>query len=300
LRVKALVTGAGGFVGRHLLAHLAASGVEVVSLGRGDPADSVPGRAFRIADLGDEAAIAAVLRESAPDLIFHLAGTAAAEPLEEAYRVNVLFAARLLAAARRLPVPPRILLAGSAAEYGPMDEAQLPVSEAAACRPVSVYGITKLAQTLHGLAAAPDLPVVVARLFNVIGGDMPGHLALGAFAAQIRAMPATGGVLRTGPLARERDFVEAAPTVALLLDLLRDARAAGQVVNICSGRPTSLADLTAALVRAAGRPVDIQEAAGRVGNSEMIRHWGSAARLEAWGYRLPPPDADRVAAMLLA
>ncbi|WPB83359.1 NAD-dependent epimerase/dehydratase family protein [Sediminicoccus rosea] len=297
--MRALVTGAGGFLGRHVVARLAEAGISVVTLGRGDPADAVPGRAYRIADLGDEAAVAAVLREAAPDLVFHLAGTAAAEPLEETYRVNVLFAARLLAAARRLPAPPRILLAGSAAEYGPMDEAQLPVSETAACQPVSVYGITKLAQTLHGLAAAPDLPVVVARLFNVIGGGMPGHLALGAFAAQIRAMPATGGVLRTGPLARERDFVEAVPTATLLLDLLRDSRAEGRVVNICSGRPTSLADLTAALVRAAGRPVEVQEAAGRVGNSDMIRHWGSAALLESWGYRLAPPDADRVAAMLL-
>ncbi|WP_431301590.1 NAD-dependent epimerase/dehydratase family protein [Sediminicoccus sp. BL-A-41-H5] len=297
--MKALVTGAGGFVGRHVLAELAARGIEAVTLGRGDPAASLPGRAWRIPDLGDEAAIGTVLREAQPGLIFHLAGTAAAEPLEEAYRVNVLFAARLLAAARRLPAPPRILLAGSAAEYGPMEEAQLPVAEDAACRPVSVYGITKLAQTLHGLAAASDLPVVVARLFNVIGGAMPGHLALGAFAAQIRAMPASGGVLRTGPLARERDFVEAAPAAALLLDLLRDPRAEGRVVNICSGQPTSLADLTAALVRASGRPVEIQEAPGRAGNSDMIRHWGSAALLRSWGYRLAPPDAERVAALLL-
>lgn len=297
--MKALVTGGGGFVGRHMLAALAARGIEAVTLGRGDPAESLPGRALRIPDLADEAAIAAVMSDLAPDLVFHLAGTAAAEPLEEAYRVNVLFAARLLGAARRLPNPPRMLLAGSAAEYGPMEEAQLPVAEDAACRPVSVYGITKLAQTLHGLAAAAELPVVVARLFNVIGGAMPAHLALGAFAAQIRAMPATGGVLRTGPLARERDFVEAEPTAALLLDLLRDARAEGRVVNICSGQPTSLADLTAALVRAAGRPVEIQEAPGRAGNSDMIRHWGSAALLHSWGYRLAPPDADRVAALLL-
>ena len=297
--MRALVTGAGGFLGRHVLAELAARGIEAVTLGRGDPSDSVPGQAHRIPDLGDEAAITAVLAGVAPDLVFHLAGTAAAEPLEEAYRVNVLFAARLLGAVRRLPRPPRILLAGSAAEYGPMDETQLPVREDAACRPVSVYGITKLAQTLHGLAAAAELPVVVARLFNVIGGAMPGHLALGAFAAQIRAMPATGGVLRTGPLARERDFVEAEPTAALLLELLRDPRAEGRVVNICSGQPTSLADLTAALLRAAGRPVEIQEAPGRAGNSDMIRHWGSAALLQSWGYRLAPPDADRVAGMLL-
>jgi nucleoside-diphosphate-sugar epimerase len=297
--VKALVTGAGGFLGSHVVARLSELGFASFSLGRGQPAGVAADRAFALRDPGDAAAIEAALREIQADLVFHLAGTASAESLEDAYRVNVLFGAHLLRAARQLSAPPRILLAGSAAEYGPMAEHALPVAEDAPCRPVSPYGITKLAQTLHGLAAAAEQPVVVARLFNVVGGGMPAHLALGAFAAQIRAMPEEGGTLRTGPLARERDFVEAAPTAAVLVDLLRDSRAAGRVVNICSGRPTSLAALTAALVAAAGHPVQIQEAAGRVGNSDMVRHWGSAALLESLGYHLAPPDAERVARALL-
>lgn len=290
--MTALITGAGGFLGRHVVARLRALSIPVETLGR---SGSIP-----LADPGDGEAIRIAMQRLQPTLVFHLAGTTAVDPLEEAYRVNVLFCAHLLAAARSLPAPPRLLLAGSAAEYGPIPERLLPVTEDAACNPISVYGITKLAQTLHGLAAAAaGLPVVVARLFNVVGGGMPEHLALGSFASQIRAMPAAGGVLRTGPLRRWRDFVEAAPAAAVLVDLARSPAAAGQVVNLCSGVPTSLAVLTQALIEAARRPVQLEEQAGRVGNSEMIRHWGSAARLAALGHHLPPPDPSRIAAALV-
>jgi nucleoside-diphosphate-sugar epimerase len=290
--MTALVTGAGGFLGRHVVAQLQALGIPAVTLGRtGDIVLPYP---------SDASAILAAVAKVSPSLIFHLAGTTATESVEEAYRVNVLFGAHLLTAARKMSSPPRVLLAGSAAEYGPVDEGLLPIVEDTACRPTSVYGITKLAQTLHGIAAAAGgLPVVVARLFNVIGRGMPAHLALGAFAAQIRAMPNAGGVLRTGPLARWRDFVEVEATAAVLVALARDSNATGRVVNVCSGVPTSLASLTEALIASAGCPVALQEEAGRRGNSDMVRHWGSTARLGSLGYRLPSPNPARVAAALL-
>ena len=299
--MTALVTGAGGFLGRHLRAQLATLGIPVVTLGRTVPADVEPRAGFTLADPSDGAAIRAVMEQVRPRLVFHLAGTPAPEPLTEAYRVNTLFGAHLLDAARRLEAPPRVLLAGSAAEYGPVAEEALPVAEDAPCRPVSAYGITKLAQTLHGLAAADaGLPVVIARLFNIVGAGMPAHLALGAFAQQIAAMPAEGGALRSGPLERERDFVEARPSAAVLVALLQDHRAAGRVVNVCSGQPTSLATLTRALVAASGKPVTLREEAMRIGNSDMIRHWGSSTLLQSLGHELAPADPAVVAADLLS
>lgn len=289
--MTALVTGAGGFLGRHVVARLRELAIPVETLGRTG--------SIVLADPGDAAAIHAAMQAVRPSLVFHLAGTTAAEPLELAYRVNVLFGANLLAAARVLPAPPSLLVAGSAAEYGTVSKEALPLAEDAACNPKSVYGITKLAQTMHSLAAAERLPVVVARLFNLVGGGMPTHLALGAFAAQIRALPAAGGVLRTGALDRWRDFLEVGPAAAVLVDLARNPTATGKVINVCSGVPTSLAMLTQALVSAAGRPIQLQEEADRSGNSDMIHHWGSAGRLAALGYCLPPPELSRIAEALL-
>ena len=289
--MTALVTGAGGFLGRHVVARLHELSIPVETLGRSG--------SIVLADPGDTGAIHAAMQAVRPSLVFHLAGTTAAEPLEIAYRVNVLFGANLLAAACALPSSPRILLAGSAAEYGPVSKATLPLAEDAICNPRSVYGITKLAQTMHGLAAADMLPVVIARLFNLVGGGMPTHLALGAFAAQIRALPAAGGVLRTGALERWRDFLEVGPAAAVLVDLARNPAAIGKVINVCSGVPTSLAMLTQALISAAGRPIQLQEEADRSGNSDMIHHWGSATRLAALGHYLPPPEPSRIAEALL-
>jgi GDP-4-dehydro-6-deoxy-D-mannose reductase len=290
--MTALVTGAGGFLGRHVVARLKTLSIPVETLGRSG--------SITLVDPGDAAAIHTAVRRVQPSLVFHLAGTSAAKSLEEAYRVNVWFGAHLLEAARALPTPPRVLLAGSAAEYGPVPDEILPLTEEVACNPTSTYGITKLAQTLHGrAAAAAGLPVVMARIFNLVGTGMPAHLALGAFAAQIRAMPPVGGILRTGPLARWRDFVEAEPAAAVLVDLARDPAASGLVVNVCSGVPTSLAVLTQALLKAAGRQIELIEEADRGGNSEMIRHWGSTTRLATFGHRLAPPDPTRVAAALL-
>lgn len=297
--MRALVTGAGGFLGRHVVDRLCEIGAEVFTLGIERAGKLASDRAFLLKTPVDGAGIETAMRASRPNLVFHLAGTPNAEPLEDTYRVNVLFGVHLLRAALQQSSPPRVLLAGSAAEYGPVEDAALPVTEDTPCRPVSAYGITKLAQTHHGLAVAARQPVVVARLFNVIGRGMPSHLALGAFAAQIRAMPAEGGILRSGPLARERDFVEAGATAALLVDLLRNPAAAGRIVNVCSGQATSLAELTAALITASGRPVAMQVDTSPAGNSDMIRHWGSAARLASLGYQLPPPDAARVAHALL-
>lgn len=298
----ALVTGANGFLGRYVADRLIAIGYRVVTLGRGVAKEHIEDQAaFLAPDPTDAAVILAVMEKINPAVILHLAGTTAAHPIADAYRVNTLFAVNLLDAARRQAIMPRVLLVGSAAEYGPVEDADLPITETTRCQPTSVYGITKLAQTLHGLAMArTGLPVTIARLFNVVGGGMPGHLALGSFAQQIQDMPASGGVLRTGRLDRERDFVEVGPAAAVLADLVRDPAASGQAINVCSGQPRSLALFVESLIANAGKTVTQELDPVRGGNSDAVRHWGSADRLAALGYVLAPADPERVASALVA
>src|SRR5580658_4750006 len=99
--MKALITGAGGFVGRHLAAHLAGAGDEVIGV------DTE-------VDVADPDAIAAAVATARPDALFHLAaqthvGESWAFP-GEALRVNVLGTAAVLAAARALSEPPVVLV----------------------------------------------------------------------------------------------------------------------------------------------------------------------------------------------
>ena len=296
----ALVTGANGFLGQHVVRRLIDLGIVVATMGRANAASPGVSRHIPIADVGDAGAVQHAIRQIEPAMVFHMAGTAGQNDHQEVFRVNTVYAANLLDGAAKLRHPPAVLLIGSAAEYGLVPEAALPLPETTPCQPAAGYGISKLAQTHYGLAAASaGLPVVIARLFNVLGAGMPTHLALGSFAAQIHAMSPQGGVLETGPLDRERDFVEAAPMAQILIDLITNPAAQGTIVNICSGQPTSLRRYVEALIVASGKEISLKSTARPHARGDMLRHWGANDRLRGLGYTLPPAAPVAVANALI-
>ena len=179
-----LVTGGSGFLGGHLLSALAERrmpGVEVMALGRRLPANW-PGEAFLRADLNDPSSLRRVLAATEPAVVFHTAGrTPPADP-ETLYLANTLATLHLLDALRALPKTTRLVLAGSAAELGPVPVEDLPVGEDYPCRPGDAYGLSKWLASTAGLAARPPLEVIVARVFNPVGPGQPASQALGRFA----------------------------------------------------------------------------------------------------------------------
>jgi Nucleoside-diphosphate-sugar epimerases len=243
----------------------------------------------------------ALVSEIAPQCIIHLAGSSSAASIADLYRVNTIFAANILKAAALLRSSPHVLLVGSAAEYGPVPDADLPVTETFPCQPNTAYGITKLAQTLHGLAsAAAGLPVTIARVFNPIGPGMSSSLALGSFADQIASLPSSGGTLRTGDLDVERDFVDVREASRLLIELALNPVAQGEIVNVCTGIGSRLLDVTQQLIACSETPVQLQYESSRTGNSNVRRFVGSPAKLESLGLSVAHPDFDiLLPAMLL-
>jgi GDP-4-dehydro-6-deoxy-D-mannose reductase len=166
-------------------------------------------------------------------------------------------------------------------------EGDLPVTEDFRPAPDDTYGISKLAQTLYGLSTVKrGQSVVIGRFFNVIGAGMPEHLALGAFVTQIARMGREGGALITGDLDVERDFVEAADVARLVVELIGRTDVTG-VVNICSGKPTSLKLLVDELVRRCPVPIELKRSTHVRGITSVRRHFGAPMRLRA--LRLPIP-----------
>ncbi|MFL1463228.1 NAD-dependent epimerase/dehydratase family protein [Roseococcus sp. DSY-14] len=294
-----LLTGANGFLGTHLLAALRARGLEAWALSRRRPDGLAPDRWLPLDTAEDAPALRAALAAAAPDAILHAAGAATGGPAA-LYAANAVFAAHLLAAAAEAAPAARLVLAGSAAECGPLPEAEMPLREDAAPRPRDAYGISKLAQTHHALAALErGQRVVVARLFNFIGPGMPAHLALGAFGRQLAAMPPTGGTLRTGDLSGERDILPVEAVAGAMLDLALHPAAQG-VVNVCSGQATAMRAVVEELLRRCPFPVALEEEAGRHGVTAVRRHWGDPSRLHALGIRPPPPDLPFVLGRFVA
>jgi GDP-4-dehydro-6-deoxy-D-mannose reductase len=291
---SALVTGAHGFIGRHLVDVLRRHGVEVGTLGcrpTGETSHIV------VKDGSWEpAALERILVDIQPDCIFHLAGSAQGS-LSELTHVNLGLTQSLLRALARTSLRPVLVIAGSAAEYGSAIVDGEPVCETASCAPVSPYGVSKHAQTRAALtyAAATSKPVLVARIFNPLGSGMPGHLAMADFARQIAAMPAGRGRLRVGNIDVRRDMIDVAHVASLLPRLAENPDARG-VVNVCSGEAPVLRDLIGMLLTASGRTADIEVDPARQRANELRTIMGSTDRLTRLGCPPPPTDFPAVIA----
>ncbi|MBN1844588.1 MAG: GDP-mannose 4,6-dehydratase [Sedimentisphaerales bacterium] len=290
---RVVLTGINGFAGRHLAAFLdgLASRPRIAGLDLAASATAVCDEFYSV-DLSDTAKVAEVIRRFRPDCIIHLAGTFAKDSWPRVYQDNVLSLVSLLEAARA-DVPQAVLItAGTAAEYGRLRPDQSPVTETCPCQPISPYGLSKRLATeiaqyyhrVHGLA------VMVVRPFQLIGKGVSAALAPGAFARQLRQ--ATTGQTRqieVGNLQSVRDFLHVQDAVEAIWTLCQKP-APGEVFNLCSGRPTKMADLLAAMIRQCRLEVTIQEDPRRLrGAGDVPVMYGSYRKIQehtGWAPRL--------------
>ncbi len=285
---SAMVTGGNGFIGRHLVSALRRRGVAVTTLGRTPPIDATDATHVALEGSWDSGALDRALEQCAPDCIFHLAGRARGTP-DELTHANVDLMISLVQALTRTGLRAKLVVAGSAAEYGSAIRDGEPIGETSVGVPLSEYGAVKLAQTCVALdhAQTTGRPVLVARIFNPLGAHMPAHLAIGDFAAQIGGMPRSGGTLRVGNIDVRRDMIDVEHVATLLCDLAENPFACG-VVNLCSGEAPRLRDLVAMLIEGFGRKVSIEADQDRVRGNELRTIVGSVDRLARLA-RLPPP-----------
>jgi GDP-4-dehydro-6-deoxy-D-mannose reductase len=246
-------------------------------------------------DLLDAAAVRAAVRETAPDVVHHLAALAHVGESwreSEAYlRDNVAMTLHLLEAVRAEAPEASVVVAASGELYGP--PASLPVDEDAPLRPQNPYAVSKAgADLLAGFYAdAHGLRVVRARAFNHAGpGQLPVY-AIASFARQVAA----GVVARDEPVRVVTGNPDARRDYTDVRDVARAYRLlAGQaepgVYNVCSGRTASAAELVAALGRAAGVAVHHVVDPALIRGHEVMEVRGSYARLQAatgWEPEIP-------------
>lgn len=290
---RAVVTGAGGFLGRHLVRDLRRHGVRVTSLSREARAQmSLPD--VRSIAMGNapwcSIRLAEVIEAVEPEVIYHLVG-GAAEHSAALDALNVGVTKSLMEALRIADAHPLLVCCGSAAEYGAAILDGVPVHEGATCAPTSAYGAAKLAQTNAALAFAEATAtrVLIARIFNPIGPGMPTYLALGEFARQIAMLRTPHGVLRTGNIHVSRDFIDVEHVAWALESLAHNPDACG-VVNICSGEATELSRLVDILIDASGKTIAVSTDSARLRPGELGVVIGSTARLAGLGAEPPRTD----------
>lgn len=238
MSVRALVTGASGFVGRHLVSALTEAGDVAVASS---------------ADITDRDAVIDEFAGAQADVVYHLAAQADVggswdRPIET-LRVNAEGTMNVLDAAR-LCGAQRVVAVTSADLYGKVSEADMPLTEAQPLRPVSPYGASKAAADMICVQAGLGygLDVIRVRAFNHLGPGQSDHFVASAIASRIARAEAEGArIVRVGNLDARRDFTDVRDVVRAYRALMIDGEP-GEAYHVCSGRDRSVRELADILI----------------------------------------------------
>lgn len=283
-----LVTGAGGFAGRHLVRLLEREG----------RAPRAPTRVEL--DLCDRAAVSATIAELQPESVFHLAAFSSPrlswERPKEALLTNIEMTLNVLEAVRLEAPDAVVVLVGTGQVYG--EPADLPVEESAPLAPANPYAVSKATCDLLGrqYCEAHGLRVVRLRPFNHAGPGQDDEYVLSSLARQVAQAEADGrdeAVVMAGNVASARDFTDVRDVVrayALAVDAEPGA------YNVCSGCSTSIAELIEALRGQATVPLRHEVDSSLLRGNEARELRGSCARLAAatgWAPQIPLSETVR-------
>ena len=277
--MSCLILGALGFCGRHLVGRLRQTGVsrlvgaDVLDV----PPDGCVLDEYHRVDIRDFDQVRDVIGDAQPDCIFNLAASASG-PARTIFAVNLMGPIHLLEAVRLDKPDARVLLVGSAAEYGIVSDSMLPVREDHPCRPVGDYGVSKYSMTLAALSYARfhDLRVVVMRPFNIVGPGIPDTLVVGAVIRRVLDALSRPGdpIVKVGNLDTQRDFVAVEDVVESYVRAIQ-ADCWGEVFNVCSGTPRTIRSVVEMIVSRSPRPVKIEVSADLMRSSDIPVLYGS-------------------------
>jgi nucleoside-diphosphate-sugar epimerase len=274
-----LITGATGFLGRHVVVGGQKRGAELHTLGR---------------DIANAAHVRNAVSRLRPKGIIHLAAAGVAQEETDTaslLRTNALGLAHLLEAAAELPAPPPVVCAGSGFEYAPLDCARRENDPVA---PNTPYGASKAAGTAVASVFAGRLPITVLRLFSLYG---PGEAA-GRLAPYVIAKARAGEPADLTPGKQLRDYAEVGDVAEAFWRALDQPPTNGKLrlLNVGTGKPVALRDfceILATILREAGcapdlrfgtrpyRPDEMMNYTADVGLLESTLRWMPATSLES-------------------
>lgn len=304
---KAFITGICGFTGGHLTEYLSKSGIEIFGLdlpveGRSNPDHLTYVSRMYYADVNDRDSIFEIIHSIKPDFIFHLAGLIGSNDLEKLFKTNIVGTKNVLEAA--CSIETKILLPGSAAEYGAVPEDKLPIHEATPLYPINDYGISKVAQTQLGYQYfyKYKCPVYIARPFNIIGPREPENLVCSTIAQQIvkneRKKRTADRVIYVGNLEPKRDFIDVRDVTEAYWHIVNKG-APGEVYNVCSGKAYSIREVLSFFERLSRVKCTVVQDPSRVRGVDISINFGDNSKIQSSTGWLPKININRTLGDLL-
>lgn len=301
--MKSLITGITGFVGSHLAELLLSKGHDVYGLCRwrsdSKNIEHIKDKLTLIeADIKDASSVHNAIKDIRPDYIFHLAAMsfvkASWEYPAETLSTNILGELNVLEAVRNLGLKDtRILIAGSSEEYGLVTRYELPIKESNPLRPMSPYGVSKVAQDLLAQQYwhSYKIHTVITRAFNHEGPRRGDVFCTSSFAKQI-ALIEKGKqepVIFVGDLNTKRDFTDVRDMVKAYLLVIEKCNP-GVPYNICSGRAIRIYDVLHTLLSFTKMEIVVRQDSARMRPSDVPVLLGDCMRFKkktGWKTTIP-------------
>ncbi len=261
---RILVTGASGFVGKHLLASAAFAGADFFSV--------------QGVDIRNRASLESQIKLVKPDYVVHLAAQSfvpqSFENPAETIEINLLGTLNLLQSLDKTGFSGRFLYVSSGDVYGAVDDSQLPVSEALNPAPRNPYAVSKVAaeQLCLQWHRSNQLDLVIARPFNHVGPGQSSAFVIPALAAQVVAI-ARGQkrpVITAGDIDVTRDFTDVRDVVSGYSCLLGSG-VSGRTYLLCSGVERSVRGVLEQLLAIKGVEVEIDQDPAKFRPAEQRR-----------------------------
>jgi len=301
--MRILITGISGFAGSHLAEYFLAEGKHELFGSikwRSDRQNIVHiQKELRLyeCDIRDAFAMNSIISEVKPDRIFHLAAQSYVpfswRAPQETLTTNIIGEVNLFEAVRQARINPLIHIAGSSEEYGMVYPEEVPIEETHILRPLSPYGVSKVAQDLLGYQyfKSYGLKIIRTRAFNHTGPRRGVVFATSNFAKQLIEIEKgkRKPTIYVGNLEAVRDFLDVRD-VARAYALALEKGKAGEVYNISSGEGIKIQDMLDKLISLSNVDLKIEKDPERLRPSDVGLLIGSPKKFQketGWKPEIP-------------
>lgn len=303
MTAKVLITGADGFVGRHLAAFLALEeGAEVLGLDLRPPRGDIPWDRceFGVCDVLDREMVFSYVKRFGPGYVFHLAAQSSVrrswENPQLTYDIALQGQSNVLDALREAEVDARVHVACSAEEYGKVGEEDLPIAEDHPLRPASPYALSKVMQDYHAVFChqAYGIKTIVTRAFNMTGPGQSPEFVVSDFARQIAEAEAglRETVMRVGNLEARRDFSDVRDLVGAYWLILQKG-VPGEAYNVCSGCDHSIQEILDLLLSMSRVSIEVEVDPNRLRKADIPVLRGDGEKMRELVGRTPTCSLER-------
>lgn len=298
-QLKALVTGATGFVGSHLADYLLDEvGLEVCGIKRPRSREEFirSDVVYFEADILDYTGMASIIKRVKPDFIFHLAAQSFVllswQSPQTTLTTNIIGNLNILEAVKNECPEAVIQVAGSSEEYGRVELNETPIKESNPLRPISPYGVSKVGQDLlsRQYVESYGVKAVVTRAFNHTGPRRGEVFATSSFAKQIAQIEkGKEPIIYVGNLEATRDWTDVRDMVKAYWLAVNECTY-GEVYNICSGKAWSIRKMLEMLLNHSGKDIEVKQDPNRVRPSDipiMLGDAGKFMKQTGWKPEIP-------------